>query len=90
MPKIDDSVWAAEKMQQELDEEAARLDAKLKEEKRQAALMPDVDKVLEFCDIIEALTPPRCKIEGFNIILNLAMKEIYAVSGKIREEIENL
>jgi len=88
--KINAEQEAAEKMQRELDEEAARLDAKLKEEKSQAALMPDKNKILDFCDLLDDLTPPRCKNEKGNIILNLAMKEIYAVSGKIRAEIEEL
>ena len=50
----------------------------------------DKDKMLNFAAALDAITPPRCKEEKCNIILNLAMKEIYSVTGKIRHEIEEL
>ena len=81
---------AAEKVKREKQEEVEKIEADRVEKKRQEALMPDKDKVLGFCDMIDHLTPPRCKDKKCNVILNSAMKEIYGIAGKIRAEIEEL
>ena len=81
---------AKEKLEREHEAEIARLEVLGRENKRLEALMLDKDKVLPFCDMLDAIIPPRCKDEKYNIILNLAMKGIYNISGKLREEIENL
>jgi len=88
--KIKAGQEAKEKVEREKKAEQERIEAAEAEKKRQASLMPDKDKILGFCDILDQVIPPRCKDEKCNVILNTAMKGIYDITGKIRTEIEDL
>lgn len=81
---------AKDKAYQEAMQVVKKLRADGLERKRQKELTPDKDKILSFCADLDNIFPPRCENEELNVILNSAIKEIYAVAGRIREKVEEI
>lgn len=65
-------------------------EAKEKEMTAQAEAQPDKEKLLGFADYLDQIMPPTFKAEKCTIIAHLAIKEIQAISTRIREAADEL